>query len=47
MKLVFQRQVSHVLHFFFPGNKSPYGSHAESAEKDQQGADGEPLNAVD
>ena len=44
--LVFQWQVGHVLHFFFPGNKSPDGSEAKSAEKQQQRNDAKPLNAI-
>lgn len=47
MKLVLEWHVCHALHFFFLGNKCPDGCDAESAEKNQQGANTEPLNAVD
>ena len=47
MKLVLEWQVRHALHVFFPGNECPNGCDAESAEKDQQGANCEPLDAID
>lgn len=47
MKLVLEWQVRHALHVLFSGNECPDGCDAESAEKDQQGANSEPLNAID
>lgn len=36
-----------MVHVFFFGDKSPDRSHAESAEKDQQGCYGKPLDTID
>lgn len=44
--LVFQRHISHTLRLFLFGKKGTNNGEAESAEKQQQRDNSEPLNAL-